>query len=76
MKRFFKWYIVVLLVIAGTATFESCGPAQYRTYKKYVKRKSSAMGYRSNYQKKLRRNTMPINRNYIIRNRHTQPTWK
>ena len=76
MKKIIRIYIFVLLTAFGIGTITSCGPSQYKNYKRYVKRKNTALGYRSNYQKKLKRNTMPINRNYIIRNKRTAPAWR
>ncbi|MCX7696073.1 MAG: hypothetical protein N2Z72_00070 [Bacteroidales bacterium] len=67
-----KW---IWLSIICILFFTSCGSSQYRSYKRYVKRKYSAMGYRSHYQKKIRAYTMPINKNYMIRQRNTIPRW-
>lgn len=76
MKRMLKsYYLLSFLFLLGIAV-SSCGPTQYKTYKKYVKRKNTAMGYHSNYQKKLKRNTQPVNRNYIIRNSRQSPSWR
>ncbi|MBN2728369.1 MAG: hypothetical protein JXR53_04015 [Bacteroidales bacterium] len=76
MNKTVRIYIFILIAALGIGTLASCGSSQYNTYKRYVKRKNTNMGYRSNYQKKLKRNTMPINRNYIIRNKRTAPAWR
>lgn len=76
MKRFFSKYMLLLIVFVGTMAVSSCNSSQFKNYKRYVKRKNSALGYKSHYQKKLKRNTMPINRNYIIRNKRTSPSWR
>lgn len=76
MKRHFNKYLLLLVVFVGMLVASSCTSSQFRNYKRYVKRKNTALGYKSHYQKKLKRNTMPINRNYIIRNRRTSPSWR
>ncbi len=76
MKRGFSRYLFLLVVFVASLALSSCSQSQFRNYKRYVKRKNTAMGYRSHYQKKLKRNTMPINRNYIIRNKRTAPSWR
>jgi hypothetical protein len=76
MKRVFNKYSLLVLVFIGALALSSCSSSQFRNYKRYVKRKNTALGYRSHYQKKLKRNTMPINRNYIIRNKRTAPSWR
>jgi len=76
MKRLFNKYSLLVLVFIGALALSSCSSSQFRNYKRYVKRKNTALGYRSHYQKKLKRNTMPINRNYIIRNKRTAPSWR
>lgn len=73
-NRFAIWVFSLLLV---SGMFASCGPSQYRYYKKMVKKRTTQYGYRSNYQKKLKRNTLPVNRNFIIKNKRTQqPVWR
>jgi hypothetical protein len=76
MKRTFNRYLLLIVVFVGAIALSSCSSSQFRNYKRYVKRKNTALGYHSNYQKKLKRTTMPINKNYIIRNKHTSPTWR
>lgn len=66
----------IVLIVFSLGILVSCGPSQYRYYKKMVKRRTTYYGYKSNYQKKLKRNTMPINKNYIIRNKRTTPAWR
>ncbi len=76
MKPNKKNVILMLVFIFVAGLLISCGTSQYRNYKKVVKHRTSQYGYRSNYQKKLKRNTMPVNRNYIIKNKRTQPAWR
>lgn len=72
-NRFAIWAFSLIFV---SGLLVSCGPSQYRYYKKMVKRRTTQYGYKSNYQKKLKRNTLPVNRNYIIKNKRTQPAWR
>ena len=65
-------YLAAIFIISMAV---SCKPSQYRTYKRMVKRRGMATGYKSTYQKRLKRHTMPINKNYIIKNRRSSPTW-
>jgi hypothetical protein len=77
LKKFnnrFAVYVVLFVFIAEILV--SCGPTQYRYYKKMVRRRTTYYGYKSNYQKKLKRNTMPVNKNYVIRNKRTTPAWR
>lgn len=76
MKRTFSRYLLLIMVFVGAIALSSCSSSQFRNYKRYVKRKNTALGYRSHYQKKLKRTTMPINKNYIIRNKRTSPSWR
>lgn len=71
MHKFHKiiWLVVISILLS------SCGSSQYRSYKRYVKRKYSAVGYQSYYQHKLKKYAMPINKNYMIRQRNTYPRW-
>jgi len=76
MKRYINKNLILLIVFIGALALSSCSSSQFRNYKRYVKRKNTALGYKSHYQKKLKHNTMPINRNFIIRNRNTSPSWR
>jgi hypothetical protein len=71
--------IIKIFLIVLFFTFQiiniSCGPSQYRHYKKSMKARYYR-GYKSNYQNKLKRNALPINKNYIIKNRRTSPAWR
>jgi len=71
-----RFLIRAILIVFVTGLLISCGPSQYRYYKKMVKRRTTYYGYKSNYQKKLKRNTMPVNKNYVIRNKRTTPAWR
>jgi hypothetical protein len=72
-NRYALW-VFILVFVSGMLV--SCAPSQYKQYKKMVKRRTSQYGYKSNYQKKLKKNTLPVNRNYIIKNKRTQPAWR
>ncbi|MEI6124197.1 MAG: hypothetical protein WCQ95_11290 [Bacteroidota bacterium] len=69
MRYFKKWIFILLAVIVVEVAFESC--SRHYRYKKMIKRRrgSIAMRYKSPYQKKLNKTTIPINQNYIIRNK-------
>ncbi len=73
MKQIFrflsKWYVVILLLFVVQIANESC--SRHYRYKKMIKRRRVAVmhRYRSPYHHKIRRNTIPINRNYIIKNK-------
>jgi hypothetical protein len=64
-----KWYLIILLAFVTEIVMDSCSRV-YR-YKKMIKRRKSAISkrYTSPYQKKLKRNIIPINQNYIIKNK-------
>ena len=64
-----KWYVIVLILFVVQLSAESC--SRHYRYKRMIKRRRGAVShrYRTPYQKKIRRNTIPINRNYIIKNK-------
>jgi hypothetical protein len=64
-----KWYVILLLLFVVQIASESC--ARHYRYKKMIKRRRVAVSHRyhSVYHKKIKRNTIPINRNYIIKNK-------
>lgn len=71
MKHLKKWifYILILLLVApAVSVMQSCNPS-YRNYRKIVKHKriKSAKRYKGKYQRKLRRNSVPIHNNYIMK---------
>lgn len=74
ISKFSVHLLIILLVLFLPIT--SCGPTQYRHYKKMVRQRTAYYGYRSHYQKKLKRHTLPIHKNYIIRNVRTVPAWR
>jgi hypothetical protein len=76
MKQRKKWASICLATIFILSIGVSCQPSQYKTYKRMVKRRGMASGYKSHYQKRLKRHTMPINKNYIIRNNRSNPSWQ
>ncbi|MEI6765237.1 MAG: hypothetical protein WCM76_06310 [Bacteroidota bacterium] len=69
MRYLKKWYVVVLIVFVTTLALESC--SRHYRYKKMIKRRRSAVAkrYHSPWQKKIKRNTIPINQNFIIKNK-------
>jgi hypothetical protein len=71
-----KYALVIFLFFFLSGMIMSCAPAQYRNYKKMVKRRTTNYGYKSKHQKKLKRNTLPVNKNYIIKNKRTAPSWR
>ncbi len=69
MRYFKKWFIILLAVVITGVAFDSC--SRHYRYKKMIKRRraSIAIRYHSPYQKKLKKNVIPINKNYIIHNK-------
>lgn len=69
MRLLKKWYVILLVLFVVQISMESC--AKHYRYKRMIKRRRSAVSHRYHtpYQKKLKRNTIPINRNYIIKNK-------
>jgi hypothetical protein len=64
-----KWYVIILLLFVVQLSAESC--SRHYRYKRMIKRRRFAVmhRYKSPYFKKIKRNTIPINRNYIIKNK-------
>lgn len=71
MKILFKWYVILLIVICGQLGFSSCGAHKYHRYSNLLKHRKSAIvhRYRSAAHKKINKKAIPINRNYIIKNK-------
>lgn len=70
MRYLKKWYVILLAVIIAEITFDSC--SRHYRYKKMIKRRRGAIAKRyhsSYYMKKIRKNIIPINKNYIIKNK-------
>jgi hypothetical protein len=69
MRYFKHWLFILLTVFIAEVAFNSC--SKHYRYKKMIKRRHSAIKshYHSPYQKKLKKNVIPINKNYIIRNK-------
>ena len=67
MRYFKKWYIIFLVCVITLTAFESCN--RHQRFKKMLKHRRSMSGlrYHSNYQRRLKRKTIPINKNYIIK---------
>ncbi|MEI8202635.1 MAG: hypothetical protein WCH34_06460 [Bacteroidota bacterium] len=73
MKLFKKWLIfplIILLMFGTLEIFTSCSHS-YSNYKKlsYKRRASGSTGYSGQYQKKLRRSSISIHQNYVIKNK-------
>ena len=61
----------MLIFLACEVTFDSC--SRHHRYKRMIKRRRTTMikkSHRSPYQRKLRRKSIPINSNYVIKNRN------
>lgn len=66
-----KWYVIILLLFFVQLTFESCS-RHYRQKRMIKRRKTSTIKrHQSTYQRKVKRRTLPINKNYLIK--HKQP---
>lgn len=71
MKHYKKWLVYLLIflfAIPAMSVMQSCNPS-YRNYRKIVKHKriKSARRYKGRYQRKLRRSSVPIHNNYIMK---------
>lgn len=78
LKYLKKWYVLVLLVMLAQPILESC--SKHRRFKRMIKRRRSVMikqKHRSPYQRQLKRKSVPINSNYVIKNKrnHRQRPW-
>lgn len=77
MGRFKKWSAILLITIFATASFESC--SNHYRFKKVVRKRRTGMIKRSGHHysrfKKVKRNTIPINKNYIIKNKRVRRGW-
>ena len=73
MRYLKKFFLMFLILYIALSLLSSCS-RNYR-YKKMLKRRksSSAKRYKSSYQKKIRKKTIPINRNYIIKKQKSRP---
>jgi hypothetical protein len=69
MRYFKKWCFILLAIIVAEVSFDSC--SRHYRYKKMIKRRRTAISHRyhSSYQKKLKKGVIPINKNYIIKNK-------
>lgn len=69
MRFLKKWYVILLAVFIAEIAFDSCN-RHYR-YKRMIKRRRTAIAkrYQSPYLRKIRKNVIPINKNYIIKNK-------
>lgn len=71
MKHYKKWlvyFLILILALPAVSVIQSCNPS-YRNYRKIVKHKriKSAKRYKGKYQRKLRRGSVPIHNNYIMK---------
>lgn len=72
MRYYLKWYLMLLFFYAGLNFLASCSP-NYR-YRRMLKRRKAAtvQRHKSTHQRKIRRRTIPINKNYVIRHQRTR----
>ena len=73
MKHISKLIIIIIIsafAIGSLTTLNSCRYSTYKNYHKIQKQRrvSRSMHYSSNYQRKFKRSSVPIHRNYIIKN--------
>ncbi|HNW98987.1 MAG TPA: hypothetical protein PKK00_11315 [Bacteroidales bacterium] len=73
MIQYKKWLIVLFAGIMMLTTFSSCN--KHHRFKRMLKHRRSVNVHRhhSPYQRRIKRKTMPINKNYIIKNRRDRP---
>lgn len=73
MIFFKKWFIVLVAGLMFLTTFDSC--AHRHRFKRMLKHRRSVTVHRfhSPYQRRFKRKTVPINKNYIIKNRRDRP---
>ena len=73
MRYLKKWYLLLLILYITLSLLSSCS-RNYR-YKRMLKKRKSASSkrYKSSYTKKMRKKTIPINRNYIIKKQKSRP---
>ncbi len=68
-KKFLSSLLIISVLIGSSAILPSCAPS-YSNYKKiaYKKRGARKSGYHSHYAGRLKRNTVSLHQNYIIKN--------
>ena len=73
MRYLKKWYILLLILFITLSSLPSCS-RNYR-YKRMLKKRKSASSkrYKSAYHRKIKKKTIPINRNYIIKKQKSRP---
>ena len=70
MKYLKKWYVLIIVCFIAEVAFDSCaGKSNYKKMMKHRSGYSSRKGYGSSYKRKIKRHSMPIAKNYIIKNR-------
>ena len=69
MIHFKKWLIILLVSVVTLTAFDSCGG--HRRHKRIMKHRKSVNSrrYKSPYQRRFKRKTIPINKNFIIKNK-------
>ncbi|NVO02065.1 MAG: hypothetical protein HXX09_05130 [Bacteroidetes bacterium] len=71
MRYLKKWYVLIIVCFFVEIAMNSC--ASKSNYKKMMKHRgsysSARRGYGSSYKRKIKRHSMPIAKNYIIKNR-------
>jgi len=77
MRYLKKWYILLLIFYIALNIFASCSRSYKanRKYKKMLKRRKTASvkRYKSPHQRKIAKKTIPINKNYVIKNQKRRP---
>jgi len=73
MKFAKKWYIIFLVCVITITVFDSCN--KHHRFKRMLKHRRSitVSRHHSPYQRRFSRKTVPINKNYIIKNRRDRP---
>ncbi|MGD0712102.1 MAG: hypothetical protein ABR968_13095 [Bacteroidales bacterium] len=73
MKYTKKWYIILLICVITLTAFESCN--RHHRFKSMLKHRRTVTmrRYHSPYQRRLKRKTVAIGKNYIIRNKRDRP---
>ncbi len=74
MKLFRNWIVISIFSISCLLIMGSCSSSRYSTaaYRKYAKKTKSfsSRSYRnSSYYKKAKKKSIPISRNYVIKNK-------
>ncbi len=73
MTGFKKWFVILLAILFSIAGLESCSKyaKERKKHKRILKhrRQTNIKRYHSPHQRQLKKHVIPINKNYIIRNK-------